>query len=235
MGITESILLPELSTDAARPLITYYDESEGTRVELSVATTANWAAKTANWLVEEVDVEPGEPVAMLLPPHWQTLGVLFGAWWCGAAVTDATEGARCAFVRPGAEAPGAVVTAEVSLHPMGLGLPDGASAGAVDFVEDSRVRGDDFLPLESAEEDTVALGDRTVGEVLEQAREGAARLGIEQGTRVLSTADWAVPDGVLDVLAVFAGGGSLVQCVGADAELLARRAETERTTVRLGC
>src|SRR5690606_35078500 len=79
---------PLLSSSPARPLLTHYDDAAQTRIELSGATLANWAAKTANWLVEEFDVEGGDPVCVRLAAHWQTAGVLLGAVWAGAhAVT----------------------------------------------------------------------------------------------------------------------------------------------------
>ncbi|MDQ4105202.1 MAG: TIGR03089 family protein, partial [Actinomycetota bacterium] len=89
MTITDELLGPLLRMDPARPRITHYDDIAGYRVELSGATLANWAAKTANWLRDELDVQPGDAVAVLLPPHWQTAGVLLGAWWCGATIITA--------------------------------------------------------------------------------------------------------------------------------------------------
>ena len=74
--------------EPARPLVTFYDDSTGERVELSVATYANWVAKTANLLQDEFDVGPGSTVAVALPVHWQTAAVLLGVWSCGAAVLD---------------------------------------------------------------------------------------------------------------------------------------------------
>jgi uncharacterized protein (TIGR03089 family) len=82
VSVTEKLFRPLLS-QPARPLITHYDDVLGSRIELSVATMANWAAKTANWLRDEHDVQPGAAVAVALPAHWQTAGVLRGAWWCG--------------------------------------------------------------------------------------------------------------------------------------------------------
>ena len=99
MSLTEKLLRPLLAA-AAQPLITYYDDALGARVELSRATTANWAAKTANWLLYEWDVQVGTPIAVRLPAHWQTLGVLLGAWWCGATITDDPDGAEVAFFPP---------------------------------------------------------------------------------------------------------------------------------------
>src|SRR3569833_167904 len=122
MSLTDELLRPLLASPA-KPLITHYDDQLGSRVELSVATTANWAAKTANWLTEEFDIEPGDAGAGQLPAHWQTVGVLLGAWWCGARVVTEGAGARVAFVGPDAPEPtGATATAVVTLDPMGRGL-----------------------------------------------------------------------------------------------------------------
>ncbi|WP_020502225.1 TIGR03089 family protein [Sciscionella marina] len=244
MGITESVLVPLLRTEASRPLITHYDDEQGSRVELSVATTANWAAKTANWLREETELEPGDPVGFTLPPHWQTLGILFGVWWCGGDVRTEAPGAPIAFVPEGGSVDGgsadAELTAEVSLHPMGLGLSGEPTGGAIDFVEDARLHGDDFVAIDPAGPETAALAGQPVATVLERARERASELGIERGTRVLSTADWTIPDGLVDVLAVFAAGGALVQCTNvsaqctsADPAKLEERANTERCTLLL--
>jgi hypothetical protein len=70
--------------DSARPLVTWYDDATGERVELSVATAANWAAKTANHLVDE-DIE-----SVQLDPasHWLAVVVALGAWTAGIAVSD---------------------------------------------------------------------------------------------------------------------------------------------------
>ena len=44
------MLTASLRRDGTRPLLTWYDDASGERIELSVATAANWAAKTANLL-----------------------------------------------------------------------------------------------------------------------------------------------------------------------------------------
>ena len=49
-------------------------------------TLANWAAKTGNLLRDELGAGPGSRVAVLLPAHWQTSGVLLGIWYIGAEV-----------------------------------------------------------------------------------------------------------------------------------------------------
>ena len=233
MSLTEALLRPLLS-QPAKPLITHYDDAAGTRVELSVATAANWAAKTANWLVEEFDVEPGDPVAVLVPAHWQTAGVLLGAWWCGARVVADPDGARVAFVPPGGVATGAAATAVVSLDPMGRGLAEPPSGGALDYVSEARLAGDEFRPPTPISGDTPALESSTVDEVLTEARSRAGKAGISTGERVLSTVEWNVPDGVLSgLLAPLSAGSHVVQVSHADPAKLPDRRRAERTTVDL--
>lgn len=217
-------------------MITHYDDAAGSRVELSAATLANWAAKTANWLTEEFDVEPGDEVCVRLPAHWQTAGVLLGAWWCGAHVVDAPEGARVAFARPDGmdEVTGADAVALVALDALGRGLPDAPPSGALDYLSEARLAGDEFRPLFPLAGDTLALASSTVDQVLTSARQRAEQFGIAPGDRVLSTRDWTIPDGVLDgLLAPLAVGASLVQVSGVVVDKLADRRAAERTTVDL--
>ena len=218
MNLTESLLR---ALAPARPAVTHYDDAAGTRVELSAATLANWAAKTANWLVDEHDVEPGDPVAVRLPAHWQTAGVLLGAWWCGAHVVAGGE-ARVTFTTKD-DVAGSGVLAAVSLDPMGrdLGGPVGAAA---DFVGEARLFGDDYFAVDVAGS-APALAGLSVAEVLAAAT-------LPAGARVLSTRDWTIPDGVLAALvSPLAAGGSVVQVSTADPERLAKHREAERTTL----
>ena len=55
-----TILADQLRRDPGRPLVTFYDHATGERTELSVATYANWVAKTASLLAEEHDLERGQ-------------------------------------------------------------------------------------------------------------------------------------------------------------------------------
>src|ERR1700712_3342661 len=86
--IPADLIADRLRGNAAAPLVTFYDDATGERVELSGATLANWVAKTANLLQEEFDVGPGSTVALALPVHWQIAAVLLAVWSCGATVLD---------------------------------------------------------------------------------------------------------------------------------------------------
>jgi uncharacterized protein (TIGR03089 family) len=229
MSLTEHLLRPLLA-QAGRPLLTHYDDAAGTRIELSVATVANWAAKTANWLVEEFDVEPGDAVAVLLPAHWQTAGVLLGAWWCGADVTGETAGARVAFVTPGT-ASTIETTAVVSLDPLGRGLAEPPRDGSFDYLSEARLCGDTFSPALPVPDDTPALEASTVDQILSRSLASAEKYGITKGDRIMSTMDWTMPGGIVDsFLAPLAVGAHLVQVTAADPAKLPARRDAERTT-----
>jgi uncharacterized protein (TIGR03089 family) len=234
MSLTDELLRPLLAAPA-KPLITHYDDELGSRVELSVATTVNWAAKTANWLTEEFDLEPGDAVAVQLPAHWQTVGVLLGAWWCGARVVTDGTGARVAFVGPDDPEPtGAAATAVVTLDPMGRGLASPPGGDAFDYVTEARQAGDQFSPLFRVPGSTVALETSTVDEVLAEARARASKLGLSAADRVLSTVDWSGAEGILDGLLVpLAAGAHLVHVSNANQAKLPARRESERTTAQL--
>lgn len=227
MTVTDQVLGPLLRADPARPRITHYDDTVGSRVELSGATLANWAAKTANWLRDELDVQPGDVVAVLLPPHWQTAGVLLGAWWCGATVTTSADGAQAAFcgVDRVAEvsAAGADEVVAVGLDALGLGI-SALPPEARDYATEIRVHGDTFTSGGSGPD---------TEQVVNVARTRAAALGLGAGDRLLCTTGWdgTIPGEVL--LAVLASDASLVQCTGTDPAALADRRSAELITAIL--
>jgi uncharacterized protein (TIGR03089 family) len=238
--LTAALLGPlRTGTAAARPLITFYDDATGERVELSGTTTANWAAKAANLLREECDVEPGTPVALLLPAHWQTAAVLLAAWWCGATVVTEPGDAEWVLcdadrvdIALASDPAGGVVA--LSLDAFGKGVP-GLPRGAVDFATEVRLQGDEFAPWEQVPDSAPALDGATIAEVLSGARTRAGELGLSRTDRVLSTLEWNTVDGLRDgLLAVLAAEASLVQVRNPDDAALARRGKTERTTARLG-
>lgn len=229
MTVTAEILDPLLRADPAGPRITYYDDATGERIELSTVTLLNWANKTGNLLRDELGAGPTSRVAVLLPPHWQTAAVLFGIWWIGAEVTFLRQAdiAFCTADRlDEAEASaGEVVVA--SLDPFGKAVPD-LPFGVTDYATSVRVHGDQIIPERSP---GPALDGRSPEDVLTAARESAQRQGFQPDDRVLSTAAWNTADEILDhLVAVYAGGASLVQVSNPDPAKTARRIETEKVT-----
>ena len=228
-NLTDALLDPLLAGNRMGPRITYYDDATGERIELSTVTLANWAAKTANLLRDELGAGPGSRIAVLLPPHWQTAAVLLGVWWIGAEVTlsGPADIALCTADRL-AEADDAVAgdqmgeVAVLSLDAFGKSVPD-LPIGVTDYATAVRVHGDQIVPERFP---GPALDGRSCDEVLAQARRRAESLGLSAGDRVMSLT--ALP--VEDLLAVFAVGASLVQVTNPDPALLERRQESEKIT-----
>ncbi|GAA4757136.1 TIGR03089 family protein [Actinomycetospora chibensis] len=234
MTVTDALLNPVLAADAARPLITFYDDATGERIELSGATFGNWVAKTANLLRDECDVEPGTTVAVLLPAHWQAAAALCAIWWCGAEAVADPAGADVALATEDTldAAAGAGLVVGFSLDAFGRGLGDGLPSGAVDYATEVRLQGDHFDPLTPVPDDAPALAGVDVAGVVAGARRRAAELGLGPDDRVLSTAAWPVTStgGLVDgFLAVLAAGASLVH-VRHPAGDQERRAGTEKVT-----
>ena len=86
----DTLLTTIQRSDAARPRITTYDDTDsptrGERIELSARVLSNWVAKAANALQEEYDIEPGSRVLLALPPHWRTAYWALAVWSVGGCV-----------------------------------------------------------------------------------------------------------------------------------------------------
>jgi len=243
-NLADALLGPLLAADPTGPRITYYDDAGGERIELSTVTLANWAAKTANLLREELGAGPGSRVAVLLPAHWQTAAVLLGVWWIGAEVAlmpppgrfdsapEGNAGADIAFctVDRLAEADDAVAGGEVavlSLDAFGAPVP-GLPIGVTDYATAVRVHGDTVVGERAP---GPALDGCTPDQVLDAARRSAADRGLTKADRVMSDRGWSTPDDLIGrLIAVLAAGASLVQLAHPDAALLERRRHTEKVT-----
>ena len=104
---------------AALPLLTCYGLADGSRIELSARTVANWADKIF-WALEDADVQSGDIVSHQLlashPTSWGPLVWALGIWQRGATITFAPHQADITVGEPGSAA-----DLHCSLHPLGLG------------------------------------------------------------------------------------------------------------------
>lgn len=227
--LPEALLEPILEREPAAPRVTWYDDALGARIELSGLTLANWAAKTANLVRDEFGLTPGARVAVLLPAHWQTAAVLLGCWWAGAEVVLGPDpDAELVFAAADRldETEDAAEVAALSLDPMGGPVRD-LPIGVTDYATAVRVHGDQFLPGGAG----AALDGLPVAEVLLAARKSAARQGLSETDRVLSSGTWDTADELIDrFVAVLLAGASLVQVANPDPALRDRRVDSERVT-----
>ncbi len=238
------LLAVELRREPGRPLLTWYDETTGERVELSVTTYANWVAKAASLLVEEHDLERGDVLLLDLPSHWLAPVFLGAAWTAGLAVAFPDQDAAPAAVvcGPASVAEWAVRADELpvlacSLLPMGVRFAEPLPAGVHDVGVEVWGQPDAFTPYDAPTPDDVALveGALTQAALLDGSSAGTGSPGTATGAdRLLSTANPASPPGVVALSRALVSSGSLVLVTGADPVRLDAIAASERVTRRLG-
>ncbi|MFF8815868.1 TIGR03089 family protein [Streptomyces pactum] len=236
------LLRSALAADPGRPLVTFYDDATGERVELSVATLANWVAKTANLLQGDLAAEPGDRLALLLPAHWQTAVWLLACSSTGVVADLGGDPAGADLVASGPDTldaaracPGERVA--LALRPLGGRFPQ-PPQGFTDYAVEVPGQGDRFAPYAPVDPDAPALRvdgtELTAAQVVERARADAARRGLGPGSRLLSGLPYDTWEGVsAGLFAPLAGGGSVVLCRHLDrlgAEGLDKRRESERVT-----
>ncbi|NJQ02717.1 TIGR03089 family protein [Streptomyces zingiberis] len=241
------LLRSALTADPARPLVTFYDDATGERVELSVATFANWVAKTANLLQGDLAAQPGDRAALLLPAHWQTAVWLLACSSTGVIADLGGDPAAADLVVTG---PDTLEEARacrgervaLSLRPLGARFPE-PPPGFADYAVEVPGQGDSFAPFAPVDPDGPALafrgdGELTAAQAVERAAADALTREYTPVSRVLSGLAYDSWDGVsAGLLAPLAAGGSVVLCRHLDrlpAETLEQRLESERVTATAG-
>jgi uncharacterized protein (TIGR03089 family) len=241
--MTETILAA--FTDVVRraataPLITYYDDHSGERVELSGATMDNWVSKTANLLVDGVGLGQGDTIAVLLPAHWQGAALVLGAFTAGVAVDLGPEPqpVEALFTSPdliprseGWPTSERYVT---GLLPFALGLHT-PPTGFVDYPTEVRTHGDHFRPIQPVTVNDSALAGPTElshADLVEAAADRARELGISTGDRVLVDA-LAHPDPLDWLFAPLHQQATVVLCANLDPVGVEHRMATEKCSLLL--
>lgn len=234
------LLHAALADDASRPFVTFYDETTGERVELSVATTANWVAKTANMLQDSLGADGGTSVRVALPVHWESCVWLLACWSVGCAVTtDTGTPADVAVVGPGGwDGVDADEVVALSLRPLGARFAEPLPPGVVDYNAEVLGHGDHFAAYEAPEAGTTALrcppDDVSHGDL-------AGRFGgrAADGARILLVGDVEADRQVEALVTALVARGSLVLVhtaagTGLSEERRVSLVDTEQVTVELG-
>lgn len=235
---TFSTILSRLhAEDAARPLVTFYDHRTGERTELSVATYANWVAKTASLLVEEYDAERGQDLRVDLPTHWLGPVFLGAAWTVGMRVdlSGAAGGPPAAVHVTGpdgldeAAAGGAGAVLATALHPLGQRFAEPLPSGVHDYGVEVWSQPDVFWVADQPEPDDLAVEGRTQREVWETAAVGNL---LTDGGRLLSSANPASPSGLACFTEPLVRAGSVVLLAHPDPQRVEATYAAERATAR---
>jgi uncharacterized protein (TIGR03089 family) len=237
-----------------RPLLTYYDAGTGERTELGYATGANWVWKLANLLVEELEVEPGQRVAVLLGGHWTAAVTALACWQVGAAVLpwdpavadpSLLAGAAVSAVVTSEQAVAAVPVAGLPVLAVGAGMGGRVTADVGDAVPFDEVLAfaDDYDDPEVtlAAPALVVPGDAADPAAGWVVQDQAEVLAVARAAGLSGQDRFLVADRLQSVeglagglLAAVVAGASVVLTRGYDEEGLGRIVAAEKVTGRLG-
>jgi uncharacterized protein (TIGR03089 family) len=231
-----------LRTAPSRPLVTFYDDATGERVELSVATYANWVAKTAGLAQDELDLTRGDLVLVDLPAHWLTAVWLGAAWTLGMVVTDdRTQVQRADLVVCGPErvASYAVEAASpervcaLSLRPLGGRFAEPLPAGVLDAGAVVLAQPDVFMADDPPQPDDEAWRDVDGSLTQRQLMTGPGGFPVTAQGRLLTDVGPATRAGLGTLLGPVALDAGVVWVRHPDPVRWADRGDQERTTAEL--
>ncbi|CAN5455772.1 TIGR03089 family protein [soil metagenome] len=237
-----SALAALLHADAGRPLVTFYDDATGERIELSVTTYANWVAKTAGLAQDELDAERGGLVLVDLPTHWLGAVWLGAAWSLGLAVTDdpaLADEADLVVCGPDGVATYAshsvrVPVVALSLRPLGGRFTEALPGGVTDYGAVVLAQPDLFVAYDAPEGEDAAWRSPTgTSSQVDLLTESAAAGVVETGGRLLTDVNPCTRVGAGTLLGPLLAGAGVVWVRHPDEDAWERRADQERATSRL--
>lgn len=208
------LLDDRLRSDSAAPLVTFYDDATGERIELSAATFANWVSKTCGYLAHGHSLEPASELGLWLPVHWQPAVIIAACWRLG-------------------------VTPIFDRHEIGLAFAhESELAEALDLADDviglalapmaGRLR-EQPIGVEDYAVEVVGYADVWTGPYPPDV--GVDVLDELAGKRVLHTgSEWSPAALAASLITPLATGGSVVLVRNVDPTKLDRKIETERIT-----
>lgn len=225
----EALFAAQMSADAARPFVTYYDEGTGERAELSVRSLANWVAKTHFLLTDELGLGVGDAAYVNVPADWISVPMLLGCWTAGLEIVTSPAAAAVAFATGPVDGVADVYVAAPGTLPRSS---PAAPAATADYVTAVRPQPDKWptvhFPAGPADP---ALDGVSRADLVAKARARAEELALSAGARVITAREWRSSAEWIDtLLAPLTVGGSLVIVRGASPETMQRRAEQERAT-----
>jgi uncharacterized protein (TIGR03089 family) len=240
------LLQDAIAADPATPLVTFYDDATGERIELSAKTFGNWVAKTANLLVDGLGAEPGDTVTLALPAHWQTAVWLFACWSAGLVAAPVEPGSDLrgdllVVTEPdlaSALDSGADEIVGLSLHALGRPMGE-CPPGVIDYAAEVRGYGDRFVPYAPVQPDAAVLHVMSVtfsgAGLLSETRSFIQRSGLTPRARVLTVVGYATLHGVLSgLLGPLGAGGSVIITRNINTTRLDRRITLEHVTAVAG-
>jgi uncharacterized protein (TIGR03089 family) len=230
-----ALLTEQLRSDPGRPLVTFYDDETGERVELSVATYANWVAKTSSLFVEELDLERGGRLLVDLPTHWLTPVFVGAAWTVGLSVIgeaatdeDGADAIVCGpdGLRRHADRAADLPVVACALRPLGVRFAEPLPGGVHDFGVEVWSQPDAYIPWDPPTGDDEAMPGVSQRELL-----GRPARHLEPGGRLLTNLSPTYEPATL--IEALVAGGSTIWVRNPNVEGLQKKYDDERATARL--
>jgi uncharacterized protein (TIGR03089 family) len=250
----EQAFAARITSDPARPFVTFYDDATGERAELSARSLGNWVAKTYFLLTDELGLGPGKVAEVRLPVHWLAAPILLGCWFAGLEVRSPRGAVSTESADAGALAAADVAfadEAEIRRWANGLSaMPDEVFAvsllsmarsaeppiGTRDYAASVRPHADTWQSVRSlgSAGDPALDGDSRSG-LFARAAERARQIALSDGGRLMyADAGFSARDWITALVAPLAVGGTLVLVRNADPAVLQRRAASETVDIVIG-
>ena len=233
-----ALLATRQRVDPSRPLVTFYDDATGERVELSATTYANWVAKTAGLAQDELDVERGALALVDLPTHWLGAVWLGAAWTLGMCVTDdPAADADLVVCGPAgldryAGRAGATPVVALSLRPLGGRFEEPVPSGVIDYGAVVLAQPDAFLAYDPPAPDDPAWRDAE-GTLTQAELLAEVDAGVEADGRLLTDLNPCTRRGLGTLVGPLRRGAATVWVANPDEAAWPRRSESERATSEL--
>jgi uncharacterized protein (TIGR03089 family) len=236
----EAMFAAVLAAAPTRPLITFYDDASGERIELSARSLANWVTKTHFLLLDELGLGVGDTALIALGADWITVPILLGCWSAGLTLTsNADDDAQVAFATPatlaavgaGGSAPDVLVVNPASMTRSFAAAP--VPGSGTDYVSAVRPQPDTWASVRfpAGPSDPAGIG-MTRAQLTAAASERAVTLGFAPDARVLAEAPWTgVADWIDALLAPLAVGGSVVLVANPDPDPARRERRIEQEQI----
>ena len=224
-GTLTDLLATLRTNNPTAPRLTWYGP-DAERVEFSGRVLENWVAKTANYLVDELDAEPGTVVDLDLPLHWRSLVWLLATWAVGATATVtnaaatpetthrtdivATTNPTAAQLRFDGASPSPLVVA-VALPALQMRWMEDLPARTLDYCGDVRAHADVFFADDAPAPTALAWQHGTTAVSYDQLLASEDQPAVQQAPRrvmLQASEGWAAV--VPAALNAWADGGSVV-------------------------
>lgn len=168
------------------PALLWYS-APGERIELSGRVFDNWVAKTANFLVDECEVEPGSLLALPQRLHWRSLVLAAAGLRVGATLTwgqQAGADVRAAFDTAELEGATEEYLLAVASEPLAPRFMGQLSSEVIDYAAEVRSHPDVYVGWAAPTAEGQVWAGTNYGQLMEQLTEQARALGTEHEPEV---------------------------------------------------